>query len=527
LNKESYKYWAFISYSSKDKNWAKWIHHSIETYGIPTRLVHHTTPLGEPAPPRFRPLFHDRSELPASDNLGAEIESALKSSRYLIVVCSPDAAKSRWVNKELKTFQSLGRDGRVFALIVKGIPNSGDENECFPPALRVKEPIAADVRPDGDGKLNAKLKLLAGMLGVGFDSLKHRDTRRRLRALEILLSIVILVAIGFGSLALYAEHQRIKAVKARQQAERILEYLLIDIRDKLRPIGRLDIVQDIQRQVEAYYKDLGTRDGGVEGLRNREIAFNNNGDRALEQGDTSGAMNNYHEAFILAQQLFSTNPSALFLKRDLSVSYMKIGKVFQVQGDIPNALKEFHLAMVIREELIAVDSTNTNLLWDLSSTHGSIGQTLLTKDDFSGALIEIKKALNIIEHLSNSDPSNINWKYELSVYSDMLAITLRSLGNIKESIIAHKKGINVMQTIVSSDSNNVKYKVAFSGMQNNLGSTFEQQNDLMGALHEYKAAFEIIEQLCLSDPSNLVWRRIMAQIQDNVDRLNYIQRSGK
>jgi len=182
-----YKYWAFISYSHKDESWARWLHRAIETYGIPARLVCPPTPTGEPAPRRFRPVFHDDAELPASPDLGKEIEGALRVSRYLIVVCSPHAARSEWVNKEVEFFRGLGRAGRVLAVIVDGEPKAGHEQDCFPPALHAAEPIAADVRPGNDGKrhakLNGKLKLLAGMLGVGFDALKQRDQERRIRRL--------------------------------------------------------------------------------------------------------------------------------------------------------------------------------------------------------------------------------------------------------------------------------------------------------------------------------------------------------
>ena len=76
-----YRYWAFVSYSSRDKSWGSWLHRAIENYGIPTQLVNHPTPVGHPAPKRFKPSFRDRDELPASANLGKQIEDALRTSR--------------------------------------------------------------------------------------------------------------------------------------------------------------------------------------------------------------------------------------------------------------------------------------------------------------------------------------------------------------------------------------------------------------------------------------------------------------
>ena len=66
------------------------------------------TPVGENAPKRFFPIFCDREELSVSSDLGLEIENALKVSRYLIIICSPNSARSKWVNKEIETFIKLG-----------------------------------------------------------------------------------------------------------------------------------------------------------------------------------------------------------------------------------------------------------------------------------------------------------------------------------------------------------------------------------------------------------------------------------
>ncbi len=215
-----YKYWAFISYSSKDKAWGSWLHGAIETYGIPAELVkRHQIPTGHSAPKRFHPVFRDRDELPASADLGAVIKKALDASHYLIVICSRNAAQSHWVNKEIETFLALGRRDHILAIIVDGEPNTGDARECFPPALRRFEPIAADARPVGDGKTNAKLKLLAGMLGVNFDSLKRRDALRRRRLLVRIVVGLGLLIVVMSMLMVVAVHQVRLAARRKQISE--------------------------------------------------------------------------------------------------------------------------------------------------------------------------------------------------------------------------------------------------------------------------------------------------------------------
>lgn len=203
-----YKYWAFVSYGHDDEAWARWLHVSIERYVVPRALIGAPTPNG-PRPRRMIPVFRDREELASSGNLPNQIYEALRQSRFLIVVCSPKAAVSRWVNEEIKSFKRLGRDDRVLAFIIDGEPNATDRPdagllEAFPRALRFRvgadgelasdrsEPLAADARPEGDGKQRALLKLLAGMLGIGFDDLLQRERRRRVRRMLQVATAAIL-----------------------------------------------------------------------------------------------------------------------------------------------------------------------------------------------------------------------------------------------------------------------------------------------------------------------------------------------
>jgi hypothetical protein len=212
-----FKYKAFISYSHRDRATVKWLHHALEAYRVPRELVG-TPGRDGPIPKHLFPIFRDRDELSTSSDLAANIREALEQSANLIVVCSKAATKSRWVNEEILLFKRLGRADRVHALILDGEPNSvSPDEECFPPGLRFRlgsdgqtltdlpeEPIAADLRPEGDGQDISKLKLLAGMLGIRFNSLRQREVvaaRRRTRAIRAVVAAIValVLAVGYSS----------------------------------------------------------------------------------------------------------------------------------------------------------------------------------------------------------------------------------------------------------------------------------------------------------------------------------------
>jgi TIR domain-containing protein len=124
------KYRAFISYSHADANWAKWLHRALEGFRIDKDLVGRETATGA-IPKALRPIFRDRDEFTAGQTLSDQTLAALDASHALIVICSPPAANSRYVNEEIRLFKSRHPEQPVIPLIVEGKP--GDpEPECFP-----------------------------------------------------------------------------------------------------------------------------------------------------------------------------------------------------------------------------------------------------------------------------------------------------------------------------------------------------------------------------------------------------------
>jgi hypothetical protein len=113
------RYRAFLSYSHRDASWGKWLHGALEGYRIDKDLVGRQTPAGA-VPKTLRPIFRDREDFSAGHSLTEQTLAALEASQFLIVICSPNAARSQYVNEEVRRFKALGRGRRVIPVIVDG-----------------------------------------------------------------------------------------------------------------------------------------------------------------------------------------------------------------------------------------------------------------------------------------------------------------------------------------------------------------------------------------------------------------------
>lgn len=193
MSDATFNRYAFISYNHHDLKMAKWLHKKLESFKLPTE-IHNEFEDSK----YLRPIFRDQEDLDAGV-LGDELRKHLRSSKYLVVICSPNSAKSEWVSNEVRTFIEWKRLDCIIPFIIDGTPNSGGEDECFPVSLR--EYVAEN--PDREllginihevGREKAFVRVVSRMLGVCFDELwkRHeRERRKRILAWSIGAPIVV------------------------------------------------------------------------------------------------------------------------------------------------------------------------------------------------------------------------------------------------------------------------------------------------------------------------------------------------
>ncbi|MDR1859839.1 MAG: toll/interleukin-1 receptor domain-containing protein, partial [Bacteroidales bacterium] len=191
---QGFEYYAFISYKREDEKLAKWLQNKLEGYRLPSVIRKEVPRL----PKRIRPIFRDKTDLGAG-LLTDSLRNELEKSRYLIVVCSPQAAKSEWVGKEISAFIEMGRADRIIPFIVSGEPNSNSEQECFHPVIKEKVPETLGINVNEIGKQQAFVKVAAKLLDLRFDTLWNRFQRqqRKNRIIAAIAGLLLLLSIGY------------------------------------------------------------------------------------------------------------------------------------------------------------------------------------------------------------------------------------------------------------------------------------------------------------------------------------------
>ena len=224
-------YNAFISYSHNERDTyiAKKLHFMLEHYRIPRKI---SSASGKT---HFTRVFRDQEELTLSSNLTEDIKEALENSEFLIVICSPKAAQSMWVEKEIELFLRSHDRNKVLLVLADGEPE-----DAFPDIIKkYTEPMAGDVRGNNKREINKKMKteilrIIAPMLSCTYDSLKQRHREYLLQRIIAGLSAVAVLTVLF---ALYALDQRQQINDRYEEARRNQARYLCEISDKLLKSG--------------------------------------------------------------------------------------------------------------------------------------------------------------------------------------------------------------------------------------------------------------------------------------------------
>lgn len=529
-------YRAFLSYSHRDAKWADWLHKALESYRPPKRLIGTVTARGA-VPKRLTPIFRDREELASATDLGTVINAALRQSACQIVICSPQAAKSRWVNEEILAFKRLGREDSVFCLIVDGEPNVSDrpeqaDEECFPPALRFRlaadatlsttrtEPIAADARPGKDGKNNAKLKLIAGLLGVGFDVLRRREQQRRNRRLFIAACAATSGMVLTSGLAAFALIQRAAAQKQTLRAEaeadaarqttnfliglfRILDPSeargnTVTAREMLdKGAARIDSELSKQPDIQAalmdtvgsVYMGLGLytqarplleraaatrhrlRDGEPEDLAE---SLNHLADLNRELAEYEAAEKAYREA----AGLQAAHPQSRRNRVILANSLYGLGIVLDRQGRYKDAERSYRDALALQHQLYGESHS------DIARTLKDLAQALDDDGDLKGAIALMQTAVAMQRTLFGAAPHP-----DLADAINALGMLLEENGDYDQAERMYGESIGMYRRLFGDKHN----KIA-DGL-NNLAGVLQEKGDLADSEATYRQALAMEREL--------------------------------
>lgn len=518
-------YRAFVSYSHRDAAWGGKLHRRLEGYRLPKHCRGAETAFGA-VPAQLTPIFRDREELSAGADLSEQVRSALVVSGALVVLCSPNACASKWVNKEIETFRSLHPDRPILAALIEGEPA-----EAFPSALTAggAEPIAADFRNGGDGMRLGLLKLIAGMTGLGLDTLVQRDAQRQVRRVTVVTLSALAAVITMALLLVMALRAQREAEIQRAQAEGLVEYMLTDLRERLRGVGRLDVMTAVNERAMTYYGSQGDISSlPPESLDRRARILHAMGEDDEKRGDLDKALAKFTEAHRATSAVLARkpdDPEAIFAHAQ---SEYWVGHAHEVRRDWPHALKNYENYAARAKQLIARDPQNPAYMMEVGWGFLNVGLIHLQgRKDHKQARVAFNAALPWFEDAASHGFNRATTKYEIANLLAWLADTyfaeaLEAKGGQSKTLYRtaadiRARQIELLEELVRADPKNETTKLSFATAQNAYAVTLGRAGETDQAIRVQRDSEQSLEASCRHDRTNKNWCSLADQAAANLE----------
>jgi len=441
------------------------------------------------------------TELTAAHSLSEKIKQALEKSSFLIVLCSPTAKESHWVNEEIRLFRDLHGDRNILSAIVEGAPST-----AFPPALLENghEPLAANLKQGRDSFRFGVHQLAASIMGVGLDTLVQRGERKRRLRTQIAATAATGLAVVMGGLWFNAQNAQKQAEKSRDDAERLVEYMVSDLKGELYSLQRLDILDGLGEEIVNYYEGIDPERLPDERLVKlitalQTLAEVSNLERSFDRSERY-----LEDASRLIDVLEKRNPQGINSVFYRAQNEYWTGQIYLFQGEFDRSLKFYENYDRLGQLLYKQDPTNKQWIMEAGWGKNNLGMLYRNMGKLDLAANQYGNAIEIFEKAYQQNTNDVFISYEFANVIAGASYVESLKGNKIKATEYLKRELQIYDNVLNDKNENYKahhYRnIAYAQLLRLTGHT-----DCNSA--ELEIAAEEAKRLHLHEPKNSKWRR--------------------
>ena len=540
-------YDGFISYShAKDKPIAAALQSAVQRLGKPWYRR------------RALRLFRDDTSLSATPELWPSIERALGQSRFFVLLASPEAAASHWVNKEVSHWLERNGTGTLLIGVTDGELRwdettgdfAWDDKTPLPKVLagRFKtEPKWVDLRPyrlGADQRDSRFIELgadfAAAIHGKPKEDLLSQEVKQQRRALTWAAAAVASLLV-FASFAGWQWRAAVKAelaadaeTKIANQNFQATKQVTVGLANNLRNVR--GITQEITSLVLNNAAEVvaklytGNESQDIVLLRGElDTAF---ASTSWFVGDIVKARDYVKQGIALDDQILRAAPDAATRREALQDRYAALmlqGDIVHVQGEFEAAVASFRDAQASAQGIIDRAPRDKAAWLQLVAARGRIGDILRQARDYGAAVSEFDDIAGIQQRFLQDNPNDEDWLTQSSWNHNRLGDTLLHI-TVHEGLMTvaadrtpifkydadaalalehYQHSVDIRRRLVTAQPNNNERQRDLIWSLALLGMAW-LATDTQQAWTVLDDGFGEVSRLLQTDPKNTEWLRYLA-----------------
>jgi eukaryotic-like serine/threonine-protein kinase len=410
-----------------------------------------------------------------------------------------------------------GAEVMMKAAIGESLPVTAKHREIVALINQLKQ-LAPSDRPTAVDAL-AKLKFIV-------------ERPKRLLRNGLIAAAITIAVLGTTKYTLDLRHERAVAKAAesearhrRAQADDLIGFMVGDLRKKLEPVGRLDVLDATATKALEYAGSLDPHALNVGELLRSSEALNQLGEVRIAQGKMGEAMNAFHRSLVFSSEASSRAPNDSAAMLAVGTSHFWLGNAFRLQGNLNEALSHMRLYMTAADRLVVREPKNSKYQIERAYGHNNVATILELQGDLRGALDENRAALDAKQLLLVAAPNDNDRKFDITITLNRIGFVLQRLGRLQEARTNLERESEILEQLVASDANHTVWRLRLAINRSYLAGLDEAVGDDSDAMAKRQSEKALEQGLYDLDPANTDWKRNLAMTEMRIGDLQ--RRGGK
>ena len=252
------------------------------------------------------------------------------------------------------------------------------------------------------------------------------------------------------------------ALANRRDAEDLIDYMVVDLRRGLEPVGKVDLLFEVASRARDYDDRKPVAD------HHAILARENLAEVLAAQGNERAALDEHAAALAMAQAFAIAEPANPTWQHDLAMAHRELGYAFDTGGNLAAARVEFDALIGIARTALA-RAADASWMHDLQDGELGLGHVLLAQGDPEAALAAYRTALELASSRAAANPDDRASQRDVMVAHNRVGDALADRGHRDEALVEYRASLAIATRLGASGTDVValrdsgRFRTAGSG----------------------------------------------------------------
>lgn len=337
-----------------------------------------------------------------------------------------------------------------------------------------------------------------------------RLRRRGLRKRRLAIASLATLAITASLFALWAVRAQREAERRREDALRLSDFMLVDVADKLRPLGNLGLMRDVSQQALDVLDHDDTATASVAALVNRARALRTLGEVLMEEARLEQAQRAFDGAAHAAEAAVARAPASSDAVTEAGNAAYWLGYHAFRLGDHRRADLHWHRYLDHTGALLRLAPDRPEWLVERSYALNNLGTLANAQGHGDEAITRFRESAALKAQASRMRPQDLDLRYDLIDTLSWISSAQQTQGQLDRAAAGYAAQLDMLRALI-------RQRPTALAWERRLATSLRRSAELAlmrGRTDDARAMLDEsvsrLTALLPKAPENRVWRRDLA-----------------